>query len=98
MSVKSYDDLVERLGDIWRILTEWLVIKQPSQTDSNHRRWENTNCGIRLSGSHGTVRQMPGNPAVETEATENRAFDGVNQGAIVSEVAVDSRFVGVFLR
>ncbi len=39
-NVNSYEDLIQRLPDMWRNMTgEWSVIKSPNKKDTNHRRW-----------------------------------------------------------
>ncbi len=38
-SVNSYEELIERLPDMWRYMTyDWLEIKETNRRDSNHRR------------------------------------------------------------
>lgn len=93
--INSYDELVAEMPDIWRYLTEeWISLRAPNGSDSNHRRWETSELwgAVREAGSHfgeclGVHRWKQKHARIEPLMAQMK-------GLMVSEVALDSMIRG----
>jgi hypothetical protein len=95
MSVNSYQEMTERIADIWRVFTtECLIIKEANPNDSNHRRWETSPfwktaqaAGTLFGECLGVQRWKPKQERIEPLMAQMK-------GLMVSEVALDSTIRG----
>ena len=95
--INSYDDLIKGLPDIWQYMTTiFLVLKQPNENDSNHRRWQTSalwnivqGAGIRFGECKGFQRWKQKQAQIEPLMAQI-------VGLMASVIAIDSQIRGEY--
>jgi hypothetical protein len=94
--VDSYADLVALMPDIWRVLTtQWLVIKEPNETDSNHRRWKPSDLWVAVQEANNFGNCLGVQPWKQKQARIEPLMAQM-KGIMTSEVALDSLIRGEY--
>ncbi len=96
-AVNSYEDLVQTMPDMWHYLSgKWMVIKEPNEKDSNHKRWQTSQLwkAVQDAGYHfgeclGVQRWKQKQARIEPLMAQMK-------GIIASEVALDSKIRGEY--
>jgi hypothetical protein len=95
--VDSYADLVKFLPDIWRVITtERLVLKNPSETDSNHRRWKTSELWTVVQEACDYFGNCLGVQPWKQKQARTKPLIAQMEGLMASEVALDSGIRGEY--
>jgi hypothetical protein len=95
--VNSYEDLKQDMPDMWRYSTcDWLMIKEPNDNDSNHRRWQTSPMWQTVQEARSHFGECLGLLPWKTKQAKIEPLMAQLKGLMTSEVALDSLIRGEY--